>query len=165
LDTLILGSGGSAKGIAYALLRSEFQGSITIASRNKEKGTELVQTLEKFFPGRAEYISLSEIGADTSQYGLIINTTPIGMKGVNGKPILTEEHLNKKQIIFDIVYNPVTTPLVEMGQKVGAKVILGYEMFLYQAIEQFRFFTGISVSQKNIIAVRKLLEDALLKQN
>lgn len=161
-DTLILGSGGSAKGIAFELLRSEFQGNITIAARNKEKGNELIQSLNKLFIGRSEFIPLSELEKDTSRYGLIINTTPVGMKGINAKPILTEEHINKKQIIFDIVYNPINTPLVEIAQKVGAKIIPGYEMFLYQAMEQFKLFTGITVSSKNISIVKKLLEDTLL---
>lgn len=161
-DILILGSGGSAKGIAFELLRSEFQGGITIAARNKEKGNELVQSLNKTFAGRAEFLPLSELRKDIHHYGIIINTTPIGMKGIDAQPILTEEYINKKQIIFDIVYNPVNTPLVEIAQKVGAKIIPGYEMFLYQAMEQFKIFTGITVSQKNIGIVKKLLEDVLL---
>ncbi|MCX7997496.1 MAG: shikimate dehydrogenase [Leptospiraceae bacterium] len=162
-DILILGSGGSAKGIAFELLRSEFQGNLTIVARNKEKGNEFVSTLNKLFPDRAEFIPLSELEKDTARYGVIINTTPVGMKGFEAKPILTEEHLTKKQIIFDIVYNPIQTPLVEAAQKVGAKVIPGYEMFLYQAMEQFKLFTGIVVSPKNIGVVRKLLEETLQK--
>jgi shikimate dehydrogenase len=162
-NILILGSGGSAKGIACEIVKSEFQGNIFISARNKEKGKELSQILNNIKPSICEFLPLEELEPNGSRYNIIINTTPIGMHGTNEKPILNDEFLLKKHIVFDIVYNPLFTPLVSSALKVGAKVILGYEMLLYQAIEQFKLFTGISVSKKYIELLRKLLEEKLGK--
>jgi shikimate dehydrogenase len=160
-DILILGSGGSAKGIAYEILKSEFSGKLVVAARNKEKGRELVQTLNTVRHESSEFCLLNELEPTGNRFQIIINTTPVGMKGVDAKPILTEGFIQKKHIVFDIVYNPLITPLVAEAVRVGAKVIPGYEMLLYQAMEQFRLFTNISVSGKYVKEVRKLLEEKL----
>lgn len=163
-DILILGSGGSARGITYSLLKSGFQQKIVIAARNEEKGKAIVQSLNSYRFQSAEYSSIEAVLKEPKRFYLIINTTPVGMKGRTDSPILPENFFQKNHLIFDIVYNPVKTPFVQMAEKVGARIVPGYEMLLYQALEQFRLFTGITPSNKHIHHVRKLLSDKLLSQ-
>ncbi len=161
-DVLILGSGGSARGISYALLKSGFSNKIVIGARNEEKGKQIVSSLNSVKPLSSEYLSVEEVIKQKKRFYLIINTTPVGMKGINDLPILPDDFFSKTQMIFDIVYNPTKTPMVLAGIKAGAKVIPGYEMLLYQAMEQFKLFSGISPSTKHINQIRKLLESKLI---
>ncbi len=161
-DVLILGSGGSARGISYALLKSGFSNKIIIGARNEEKGKQIVSLLNSVKPLSSEYLTIEEVIKQKKRFYLIINTTPVGMKGMSDVPILPEDFFSKTQMIFDIVYNPTKTPMVLAGIKAGAKVIPGYEMLLYQAMEQFKLFSGISPSTKHINQIRKLLESKLI---
>ena len=155
-DILILGSGGSAKGISYSLVKRGLSSSkIVIAARNQKTGKGLVKILNSLENGIAEYSSLDTIETDSKRFSLIINTTPVGMKGKTDSQIITDKFFLKSQTLFDIVYNPLETPLVKMAKKNGAKIIPGYEMLLYQAMEQFRLFAQIQVDNKRISLVRK----------
>lgn len=158
-DTLIFGSGGSARGISYSLLKSGFQNKIVIAARNEEKGRLIVQTLNSYKFQSAEYMSIENALKDPKRFYLVINTTPVGMKGIPDPPIVGEDFFQKSHLVFDIVYNPVKTPFVQLAMKVGSKIIPGYEMLLYQAIEQFKLFSGITPSSRHVNQVRKLLEE------
>ncbi len=157
-DILILGSGGSAKGIAYSLVKRGLTSSkIVIAARNKRTGSHLMKTLNAMQTGIAEYSSLDAVKENSKRFSLIINTTPVGMKGKTDSQILSEKFFSKSQTLFDIVYNPLETPLVKMAKKNGTNIIPGYEMLLHQAMEQFRLFTEIPVDTKHISLVRKWL--------
>lgn len=160
-DILILGSGGSARGVSYALLKSGFTNKIVIGARNEEKGKQIVNSLNLVKPLSSEYLSIEDVIKQKKRFFLIINTTPVGMKGITDLPILPEDFFSKTQLIFDIVYNPTKTPMVLAGIKAGAKIIPGYEMLLFQAMEQFKLFTGITPASKHINQVRKLLESKL----
>jgi shikimate dehydrogenase len=161
-NILILGSGGSAKGISYSLVKRGLTSSkITIAARNEKNGKKLVSTLNSIQNGISNYCSLNEVEKDSKRFSLIINTTPVGMKGKTDSQILSEKFFNKSQTLFDIVYNPLETPLVKMAKKQGAKIIPGYEMLLFQAMEQFRLFTQVRVDKKRISLVRKWLLEKL----
>ncbi|MDX1958782.1 MAG: shikimate dehydrogenase [Leptospiraceae bacterium] len=160
-DVLILGSGGGARGISYEILRKNFAGKIVIASRNEETGKAIVNLLNGIKTHSSEFIPLDKIESESKRFSLIIQTTPVGMKGKEGGSLLKEGFLQKNQILFDIVYNPTKTPLVQLALKAGCKIIPGYEMLRYQALEQFRLFTGITVSQRNSKLIQKILEDKL----
>lgn len=160
-DILILGSGGSARGISYAFLKENDSRKIVISARNRDKSLELVTILNGISNSFAEYIPLDKIKSESKRFSLIINTTPIGMKDVKEKHLLPKEFINSKHLIFDIVYNPIKTPLVEMGMKSGAKIIPGYEMLIRQAMLQFELFTNITPTEKQIKVVRKRVEKAL----
>ncbi|MCB1141211.1 MAG: shikimate dehydrogenase [Leptospiraceae bacterium] len=160
-DVLVLGSGGSARGISYALLKSGFPNKIVIAARNEEKGKQIVSTLNQVRQFSSEYSPIPKNIEESKRFSVIINTTPLGMKGQSQSLILPEEYINKNHILFDIVYNPIKTPLVQNAIKNGAKVIPGYEMLLYQAMEQFRLFSGITPSSRHVNQIRKLLQTKL----
>lgn len=63
--------------------------------------------------------------------------------------------------LFDIVYNPLETPLVKAAKKAGAKIIPGSEMLLHQAMKQFELFTGISPNSNDILKTRERLSQTL----
>lgn len=128
----IIGAGGAARAIVYGL---KTKGAIIkIYNRSQDKAKLLA---EEFDCG---YSGLSTQG-DLPTMDVIINASSLGMNK-NTTPIDTK-FLNRKQIIFDIVYSPKETRLIRDAKAIGANVIYGYEMLLYQGAEQFKLYTGL----------------------
>lgn len=162
---LILGSGGSAKGICYALIKEGIGNrKILIAARNSQTGQQLQNTLNSIQNDVSKYISLEEVDRlKNKDVELIINTTPIGMSGKEATPIISKNFIIKKHTIFDIVYNPIKTQLVENALYARATVIPGYEMLIYQAMKQFYIFTGLNPDKTKITKVRRWVQKKLGK--
>lgn len=162
-EILILGSGGSAKGIVFAIAESlknnardkKIQRQIKLLARNTTTSKEIQTSL-----GNPEWLSLTskeECQKEKDQYDLIIHTTPVGMKGYGGESLLDSKFFTKKHTLFDIVYNPLETDLVKQAKKKKAEIIPGYHMLLYQGIRQFELFTNSKVKTKWIDKVESLL--------
>lgn len=180
-NVLIIGSGGSARGIAMSLLGQNVAG-IGVLARNSRAALNLVRNLRMVKKGPAFEIILSKpprhkqnLPLPKSKYGkelltsvgqlekydLIINTTPVGMSGHSEEkntPI-EKEFLLKNHTVFDIVYNPENTGLLKMARQKKLDIIKGYKMLLYQGALQFELFTGesapVEVMQKALLAQLK----------
>jgi 3-dehydroquinate dehydratase/shikimate dehydrogenase len=74
-------------------------------------------------------------------WDVILNATPIGMTGFKTQSWLEPNEINAR-IVFDMVYDPVETPLLRMARHKGSTVITGLEMFVYQGAEQFQIWSG-----------------------
>ena len=72
---------------------------------------------------------------------MIVNTTPVGMRGVKPRGLLEPKELNAR-LVFDLVYNPIDTPLIRMAREKGLPVVTGVEMFVHQGARQFEIWTG-----------------------
>lgn len=168
---LILGSGGSARAIAFSLLKENPAG-ISIATRNPRTGRNLIRSLavikkrptlellltdsrppkkkrgpRKGVPHIHRYeVKLLKTDTNISDYDLIINTTPMGMSGhpAENLSFLQADDIHSHQVCFDIVYNPIMTPLLKMARKKKASIITGEKMLLYQGALQFEMFTGLT---------------------
>ena len=75
-----------------------------------------------------------------SSFDGIINCTPVGHYDFPGCP-LGNLMPNKKQWIFDVAYTPAKTDFINKGEQVGAKIISGIDLFIFQAIDAFLYFT------------------------
>ena len=123
---LVLGTGGGAKAIWYALdvLGIPYKK----VSRQKE-GADF---------------QYEEITGDLlGEYHLVINTTPLGMYPNTGEsPAIPYKALTPEHFMFDIVYNPEKTTFLAEGERQGAQVCNGYEMLIGQAEESWRIWNG-----------------------
>ncbi|MGE0760217.1 MAG: shikimate dehydrogenase [Pirellulaceae bacterium] len=129
---LVLGAGGVAKAVCYALRTRNVE--LVVTSRTLSRAEELA----KKWQGRT--VEWSQ--RDTLSPDLLINCTPLGMHpNVNESPI-DLEHLNRATIVFDTVYNPEQTLLIKEARKKECRVVTGVEMFVRQAAHQFKIFTG-----------------------
>ncbi|MCG6139558.1 shikimate dehydrogenase family protein [Leptospira mtsangambouensis] len=160
---LVLGSGGSAKGIIFSIAeflqnnakQGKIQRKVNILARNEVATKEILNSL-----GNPEWLGVTtkeKSLEEAENYDLVIHTTPVGMKGFGGEPILNSDFFTKKHTLFDIVYNPLETDLVKQAKKKKAEIIPGYHMLLYQGIRQFELFTNIKTKQKWIGKVESLL--------
>ena len=136
-DVLLVGAGGAARAIVAAFAKERAH-RITIANRTREKAEELVKFANKLGL-ESEYTDLTNAGNIAGNYKFIVNATSVGMKN-NSSPISTR-NINKNCIVYDVVYMPVDTELLEQSKKQGASIIYGWEMLLAQAMRSFEIWT------------------------
>lgn len=148
MNVLIVGAGGAARPVAYFV--SQRGGKAFYCNRTLACAKELVCE----FGGEViEKDNLARINFD-----VIINTTPIGMHPkVNDMPI-KENLLSSRQTVFDVVYNPLQTKLLRIAKDVGARVISGLDMFIYQGIAQAELWQNKKLIVDFYAIKRRLIE-------
>jgi shikimate dehydrogenase len=136
---VLLGAGGVAAGAAYALMDLGME--VTILNRTLKNAQQLA---ERFGCAWGTWDEFDRIKPD-----LVVNATPLGMQPDTRNP-LREDQLNKDMTVFDLVYTPPVTPLIEAARAKGCPTITGLEMFIEQAREQFYLFFGIDVPAEKV---------------
>ena len=138
----IIGAGGSAKAVAHAL--NQLGCEVCIFNRTIDKARKIANLYGFKFAnfGIGAYALLEEYS------NIIIQTTSIGMgwdstiDKIGGDP-LEFFTFSGKEKIYDLIYYPEKTPLLERAEKAGCKIANGRSMLKYQAYDQFRIFTGV----------------------
>jgi len=140
---MILGSGGSARAVVYALLSTG--SDLIVCSRNQRAARVLVEDLHTLFPDRSiDSTSLVTAAHVDSRVDLVVNTTPLGMSpGTDTSPWPDEERLPRCELVYDLVYNPPVTRLMKQAQDQGLTASNGLGMLVHQAAASFRIWTGI----------------------
>ncbi len=152
-DALVLGAGGSARAVVYALLVQDFH--VTIAARRVEQAEELCDQFSVF----SEQLSICDF--NHSQFTIhhspfIINTTPIGMHPYpDATPWSAEVPFPKNAIVYDLVYNPPETQLVIQARSAGLRATTGLGMLIEQAALAFERWTGLAAPRS---AMREAVE-------
>jgi shikimate dehydrogenase len=136
---LILGAGGSARAVVYALARAGWE--IIIAARRLEKAEEIAASLQNFSDSEiALTLSPSIAGLD---FSLLVNTTPVGMHpNITASPWPDEVPLPKGIMVYDLVYNPPVTALVRAARLAKLKAANGIGMLVEQAALAFEIWLG-----------------------
>lgn len=135
---LLLGAGGAARAIAFTLAA---EGAIvTIANRTPERAFSLAKEV-----GKAGIISASgmeDLKNLARNTDILINSTAIGMFPGVSETLVTSDMMRTDLVVFDIVYNPINTRLLQEAKIAGAKTIDGVMMLVYQGAEAFKIWTG-----------------------
>jgi len=139
-EVLILGAGGAARAVAVALSQEKGVSKINIFNRDIDRSGSLANIINKSGI-EIDIISQNDVQQIAFRSNLIINTTPLGMK--NEQSLIKTSSLSKESIVYDIVYKPIETKLLENAKTAGAQVIYGYEMLLEQAIASFKIWFKI----------------------
>lgn len=144
LTALVLGAGGAARGVVYALARSGV--NALVWNRTRARATELCAQLAAL--PDADALSLPRALSDPAELEdagpveLVVNTTSLGMHG-EGDPAPWYS-FHGTELVYDIVYTPPETPLVKRAAAAGCRVITGDRMFAAQAAAQFELFFAIA---------------------
>ncbi len=141
-DVLVLGAGGSARGVVYALARAGVA-QIFIANRTRERAERLA-ALSIDSGVAAEVLALSDAKEATGEVALIVNCTSMGMvhgPDEHGTP-LSAADIPPTVVVNDLVYNPLETPLLREAAKAGATTLGGIQMLVYQGAASFEMWTG-----------------------
>ncbi|MBN8218323.1 MAG: shikimate dehydrogenase [Spirochaetes bacterium] len=140
---LVLGAGGGARGIALAMALDSGAKRIDLVVRAPERARPLAEELRGKGVSVAVLSFADLAGADLDAYGLLLNTTPVGMSPKEGETPWPLDRFGKKMVVYDIVYNPLETRLLREAAAAGRRVLSGDGMFLGQASLQFRLWTGL----------------------
>ena len=127
---LVLGAGGAARAAVFGL--KERGADVWVMNRTSVKGQKLARQ------AKAHAIKRADLRKNT--FDVIINATPVGMGNTKDCPLKDDEIQAK--VVFDMVYDPVETHLLQVARAKGIAVIPGVEMFVHQAARQFEIWTG-----------------------
>ncbi|GIP48304.1 MULTISPECIES: shikimate dehydrogenase [Paenibacillus] len=136
---LVLGSGGAARGIVYALLQEE-PGLVTVANRTAVKAREMAN--EWAHLGRLNGCGMEELDEVLPEVDLIINTTSVGMHPHVGDCPLDSRQIPEEIVVSDLIYNPLKTELLQQAEVRGCTIHSGLGMFVYQGAYAFEHWTG-----------------------
>lgn len=139
---LVLGAGGAARAAVFGL--KDKHAEVYILNRTQESAQKLARE------AHAKVVRQDQMAK--SQFDVIVNATPCGMSGVKPTHVLEPEELNAK-IVFDLVYNPIETPLLRMAREKDLQVITGVEMFVQQGARQFEIWTGKPAPEEDMLRV------------
>jgi shikimate dehydrogenase len=130
----VIGAGGAARAILYALQQ---HGIINIRITNRT--IESAQNLAALY--QAKVIDWDDRNASVRDADLIINTTSLGMKGQNSLDI-DLSGINGNAVVYDIVYTPLMTPLLQQAEEKHVRIVTGVGMLLHQARPGFEAWFG-----------------------
>ena len=144
-DVLLIGAGGAARGIAFALYEAGY-GPITFTNRTIDKAEQLSADIPK-----SSTLSIAEAEATLSSFGLIVQTTSVGMNFAQAGMPLNPGNVVKGTVVADIIYNPMETEFLTKAREKGAFIMNGTGMFVHQGALAFNKWTGVQPDTATMI--------------
>jgi len=141
----VLGAGGAARAAVFGLV--EQGAEVFIVNRTHETAVALAR--------EAKAKALKHEAFAKEHFDVLLNSTPCGMKGSKQALPIGENELNA-ELVFDMVYNPLETPLLKLARERGIPVITGLEMFVQQGARQFEIWTGKPAPEAEMLRVVEL---------
>lgn len=142
--TVVLGSGGAARAVAVTIAREAPPATLTILGIDAAELERLAADVGRPGGVNVQHERLTDASLRTALAGadLVVHCSPVGMHPQEGRSLVPRELLRPGLAVFDAVYNPRQTRLIQDAQQAGCQTILGLEMFLGQAYVQFELWTG-----------------------
>ncbi len=158
-NCLILGAGGAARAVVFGLLKLPSTQKLVIANRTMEKAEKIKNDFnEKLI----QTISLARLDSLNSSFDLIVNTTSVGMKGREVRPLVDLKKVtHQNSTVYDLVYNPLRTVLLRQAETLGLHTIDGLEMLVYQAEAAFKIWTGNEFTKQLLNTIFRKLKREL----
>jgi 3-dehydroquinate dehydratase / shikimate dehydrogenase len=139
---LVLGAGGAARAAVFGL--RDKGADVFILNRTAETAQKLAK--------QSGSKTIKKEAVAKTPFDVIINATPIGMAGQKGAQLLEGKDLNTK-LVFDLVYNPLETPLIRLARQQNIPIITGVEMFVQQGARPFEIWTGKPAPEEEMLRV------------
>jgi shikimate dehydrogenase len=152
---VVLGAGGGARAVIFALLAREV-GRVYVINRTAARA----KALQKKFGNRVQVASWEETTGLLGGAGLLVNTTTLGMVGQ--PPLDLNLRCPPSLVVADLVYDPLVTGLLALARARGLRTADGLGMLLHQAVRGFQLWFG--VRPEVTAELRALIEDDLLKK-
>ncbi len=137
---VVVGAGGAARSIVLSLVRAGAS-SVVVANRTLATAERLVSLVG----GTSSACWLADASPVLSAADLIVNATSVGMGSTADAHVPFDPSLvHDGQMVVDIVYRPLETPLLRLAAERGARAVNGVPMLAHQAARQFEIWTGIA---------------------
>jgi shikimate dehydrogenase len=147
---LIFGAGGAARAVAFALAQSG--ASVCVCARRPQAAKALARAVG------GEVVERSRLQREF--FDAIVNATPIGMHPVEDRSPLAARELNCR-LVFDLIYRPRVTKLMQLAALRGIETVSGVEMFVAQGTAQWEIWTG---ERAPVEAMRRAVLRALTRE-
>ena len=137
-DVVMLGAGGSARAVGLALLR--VGATLGIVNRTYSRAEALAHALERY--GHVAAVKPADLERAVQRASLLVNTTSAGHDTHGAGQLPLPHGVLPREMVVDIIYRPVQTPLLLAAEAVGLKTQNGLPMLVYQGAEAFELWTG-----------------------
>ncbi|MGQ0810632.1 MAG: shikimate dehydrogenase [Nitrospiraceae bacterium] len=156
-QVVMLGSGGAARAIAFALAMDSGVETLTILGIDAAERENLVKdlTAKTAVPVIEGPLDDKALGRSLRDARVLLHCTPVGMHPKGDESCVPPSVLHPGLSVMDIVYNPRETRLLRDAKSAGCRTIRGLEMFLHQAVSQFELWTN---EQAPADVMRQVLE-------
>ena len=139
----IIGAGGAARAVGFALAGVGVD-SLMICNRSVKRAEKLAERLnirEVAVVSTDEDLHFREA---ILQADLVVNCTSVGMKhgSAQDQSPVPYDFISPFSLVYDVVYNPVKTPLIQSAEKAGARTLSGLSMLVYQGVASFELWMG-----------------------
>lgn len=153
----VIGAGGAARSVIYALIRNFKVDRINIVNRTEQ----IAESLKEYFSSKMLFTNLKpyplvppDIIDVFNKSKLIVNTTSMGMiPNIDDSATSIPESFKKGQIVFDVVYTPVKTKLLKLAESQGATTVTGLRMFIEQGAKAYELWTGEQMPKEKVAKV------------
>lgn len=142
---VVLGAGGAARAVTYALGSRDEVEQVTILNRTVERAESLAADMEKI---TGKTIVPAPLDAENEKRafdasGIVVNTTSLGMHpNPDGSPLVDSAAIRPELVLYDTVFNPLETTLMRQFKDRGAPAYGGLDMLVYQGARSFEIWTG-----------------------
>lgn len=153
---IVLGSGGAARAVTYALLNAGWQVTLAVRQADVEQAQSLISSFHQIIGSKGLRIVLLEagdLGAIKSGVQLIVNATPVGMwPDIINSPWPDTLPFPEGAAVYDLVYNPRETALLKSARRSGLRAATGLGMLVEQARLSFQKWTGCLVEREVMLS-------------
>ncbi|MBI4232552.1 shikimate dehydrogenase [Candidatus Peregrinibacteria bacterium] len=150
---VIIGAGGSARAVVYGLLREG--ASVWIKNRTRQKADMLAVEFAELFNAEIHSCDWNDLISGN----ILIHSTSLWHERPEEIPSFCDlDYVNHFDVVMEVAYAPLITPLLKAAEKLGKKTISGDKMLLHQAVGQFKLWTG---QEAPVEVMREALNTAL----
>ena len=141
----ILGTGGASRAATIGVAELGVK-EINSYTRNIINSSNTIKYFREKFPEIKINVYQIQVLSDLSNTDMLVNTTPIGMrsKAMGEMPVSNEvlKTMKKDALVYDVIYNPMKTALLENAEKNGLRTVNGLDMLIYQGAKALEIWTG-----------------------
>lgn len=157
----LLGAGGSARAVAFALAAEGAE--IQIANRSRERAAALVASINALHPRAAASV---EWGGGVAPFDLLVNTTSLGMSPDHQScPELPSNPFRDQPFVFDLIYAPAETRLLREARSAGCETVNGVGMLVYQGALSLSLWSGLPLEELPIALMTAAVKGGLQREN
>lgn len=158
MRVLVLGAGGSARAVVSGLAQAG-AAAITIYNRTESRARDLAADMAQQFPACPIDANPSTLEPVAQGADLIVNCTSVGMSPhVDASPWPVATPMHSEQVVYDLIYNPRATRLLQAAEQAGATAIHGLGMLVWQGALAFEMWTGVNAP---VASMRAAVEEAI----
>lgn len=142
-NVLVFGAGGAARSVVIRLLQEE--ASVFLVNRSRDRAESLANTIQSLGNiAVLDWEDVSGIGVAIESSALLVQTTRVGMHpDVEGIVPIPLAALHPDLLVYDLVYNPIKTRLLQEAERHGCRTLDGVKMLVYQGAASFQRWTGV----------------------